>query len=127
MRVLPRESACWTDEGILRPSHSLALLDVEFLFPVVSEDAVLADHESVQDDHDEDRGDPGDAHDNADRDFRTEAVIRRGPRRLCREQAYGSVLFSWLASTYCMMGVAYVPVSAILLAPSKGNNCDTQT
>lgn len=91
MRVLPGESAGWTDEGILRPSHRLALLDVEFLFPVVSEDAVLADHESVQDDHDENRGDPGDAHDDADRDSRTEAVIRRGPRRLCREQAYDSV------------------------------------
>ena len=72
VRVLPGcERGSGAGELELRPADLLRLGDVVFLFPVVSEETILADHEGVQDGHYEDGGDPRYPHDYSHSQTRT--------------------------------------------------------
>ena len=92
VRILVRvlaggERAGWAGERELRPADYLRGLEVELLFPIVSEDAVLADHEGIQDRHYKHSSYAGDPYDDPNRHPGTETVRRRSTdiRRSCRE------------------------------------------
>jgi hypothetical protein len=102
MRVLVGgERAGWADERELRPADYLRGLEVESLFPVVSEDAVLADHEGVQDRHYKHSGDAADPYDDPNRYPGTETVRRRSTdiRHSWREN---QVFLARLANDYIL-------------------------